>query len=62
MFVKISQTLEKKSFKNNIEFRGGGGSVGEEIYEISVFVSFILSEIVDEIVNINVEQQFNTKC
>ena len=45
--LKSGKFWKKKSFKTNNEFRGrGGGSSGEEIYEISVFVPFILSEIV----------------
>ena len=39
--------FEKKVFQNQHWVQGeGGGSVGGEIYEISVFVPFILSEIV----------------
>ena len=44
--VEIKQSLEKSLSKPTLSSGGGGGSVGGEIYEISVFFPFILSEIV----------------
>ena len=46
--VEIKKILEKKVFQNQHWVQGeGGGRVVEEIYEIFVFVPFILSGIVE---------------
>ena len=56
LIVEIRQNLEKNPFKTNIEFKGRGRQVEEEIYEFFVFVLFILCRIVD--VFLELDHQF----